>query len=188
MSRALTGTERQQLLERTKAVPRDHLLFHIALAGPVVAGELVSVNIGDITDDGVQIREAITVKGEDVRRAGRLEKLCYLSRPARQIAAAVVAERRKRCLHSSAGRALGSYAEADGVERCHACRRPVDWRRWPLFESTRGRRPSASQARKRFAGWRHELGWPDDLTFEALRATYDVRASAAVRQGLSNEE
>ena len=185
MIRALTTAERGHLLELTAATPPDHLLFHLALGGPLVARDLVAVNLGHLTEDGARILDAVRVRSEDVRRAGRVEKLAYLSPPARQAAAKVIAEQRNRCLHSSAGRPLGTYGEADGVERCHACRRPVDWRRWPLFESLSGRRLSASQARRRFAAWRRRLGWADDLGFECLRATYEARASEVLREGLS---
>jgi hypothetical protein len=187
MNRALSAAERTQLLEGTRAVPRDHLLFHVALGGPLVARDVIAVDVGDVvTEDGTKIREVISIHGQDTRRAGRVKRLFYLSPPARQIAAEVIAEQKKWCLHSSAGRQLGTYSEADGLERCHACRRPVDWRRWPLFESSsRGRRLSPSQARKRFAGWRRRLGWADSLGFECLRVTFEARAAEALREGLS---
>jgi len=187
MTRALTAAERLQLLEGAKTIPRDQLLFHVALGGPLVARDVVAVDLGDlVTDAGTEIRAVVSVSGEDVRRAGRVAKLFYLSPPARQVAAQVIADQKRWCLHSSAGRHLGTYSEGDGLERCHACRRPVDWRKWPLFESSsRGRRLSPSQARKRFGVWRTRLGWGESLGFESLRATYEARAAEALREGLT---
>jgi len=128
--------------------------------------------------DETTIMDHCMVVTEDARRAGRTEKEFCLSPAAREVAAVVIHELRERCLHSSKGTQLGDYYDTQGVLRCHACDLPSDWRFWPLFQTSDGRRMHYSTARKRFEYWRSRLGWPEELAFDCLRAIHEAQERA----------
>jgi hypothetical protein len=177
--RALTAAEWAQLMDATKEEPRDNLLFHVAASGPLHARDVVTIELGDVLGlDEKTIMDHCMVVTEDARRAGRTEKEFYLSPAAREVAAVLIGELRERCLHSSKGTQLGDYYDTEGVLRCHACDLPSDWRFWPLFQTSSGRRMHYSTARKRFEHWRSRLGWSEELTFDCLRAVHEEQERA----------
>src|SRR5262249_35265195 len=115
----------------------------------------------------------------------REEKEFYLTAAAREVAAAVIGELRERCLHSSKGAQLGDYYDAEAVLRCQVCDLPSDWRFWPLFQTSRGKRLRSLAARQRVQRRRSTLGWPEPRQFDCLRATYEARVRETLRQALA---
>jgi hypothetical protein len=185
VSRALTEAEQAHLLEASKVKPRDNLLFHVALSGPLFASDIVTIELGDVVaSDEKTIMDACMVVTHDARRARREDKEFFLCPAAREVAATVVNELRDRCPHSSKGAMLGDYYDTRGVLRCYACDLRADWRFWPLFQTWRGRRMTDTACRQRFEHWRRALRWPEKVGFESLRETFETRARAALRKEL----
>ena len=67
----LTEAEQRRLLAVTAQAPRprDHVLFSMALGTGLRLSELLALNVGDITSDGVAIRTRVRLRGKNGRRA-----------------------------------------------------------------------------------------------------------------------
>ena len=64
-NRALSAAERTTAPRRDQGAPRDHLLFHVALGGPLVARDVVAVDVGVVvTEDGTKSARSSASRGE----------------------------------------------------------------------------------------------------------------------------
>src|SRR3989449_7607027 len=57
----MTAAEQAALLRATSDAPRDHLLYSMALGTGLRLSELLGLNVGDVSQDGREVRRRVTL-------------------------------------------------------------------------------------------------------------------------------
>jgi len=137
----MTAAEQAALLRATSGAPRDHLLYSMALGTGLRLRELLGLNVGDVSPDGLTVRTRFLLRPVITKGSRRGEVFL----PARL----VVKLRRFLSWKRKNGQALDPDA--------------------PLFLSGQGRRLSPRAAQWRFAWWQQQAGFDRRYNFHALR-------------------
>ena len=149
----MTAAEQAALLLASAAhsVPRDHVLYSMALGTGLRLSELLGLNVGDVSTDGRVVRKRIVLPISKGSRRGEV----FL--PARLI------PKIRRFLVWK--RAHGESLETDA----------------PLFVSGQGRRLSPRAAQWRFAWWQGRAGLDRVYNFHSLRHSAVTNVYRATR-------
>jgi len=141
----MTRLEQERLLEVSgqSPRPRDHVMFSLALGTGLRLGELLGLNVGDVTGDGVHVRMRVRLRPETTK-GGRKGEVFLPDRVIEKLTAFLGWKRM-----------MGESLDADA----------------PLFVSSWGRRLSPRRAQMAFHAWQRRAGFDRLYNFHCLRHT-----------------
>jgi len=151
----LSLDQRQVILRHVARLPRALTLYTLATNLGFGARRLSSLNLGDVTSNGLVAAISPTV----IPTGSMLDQA---------LVATIQGYLAWRCACSHHRVRLKTYRDPRGIERCHACHDDLKLQANPLFVSRWHLRLSPRQMRHEFSKHRDALGFNRGLTFESL--------------------
>ena len=141
----MTTAEQRRLLEVSAGSPRprDHVMISLALGTGLRLGELLALDVGDVSHDGVRVRTRVKLRVETTK-GGRRGEVFLPDR---------VVEKLTRFLAWK--RMMGESLDADA----------------PLFISSWGRRLSPRRTQMMFREWQRKASFDRFYNWHVLRHT-----------------
>jgi len=160
---------------------RDHLLFSMALGTGLPAKALSSLDVRDVSKDGVNVASELAAGRYDRRTVtandnGQIKLPRHLQVSIGQHLRAM----KQICRHFD-GAPMRMAIDGSGMRRCETCGHEADFLDLPLFLSRFRERLSTRRMRSLFEEYRQAVWLPAHLHFDSLKETFD----AAVVRGLS---